>query len=146
MLSGKFKRDEAAPESRVSWVGEDKAARTNQSHPSLEEFASESFWKLLETLESIARSHGTYYIGNYIFSCLWLFVCVVVIVCLLFVVCLCFADATVPQVSIAWLLHQPAVASVVVGVRTMEQLEDNLEAVNITLTKKDVSCYVHVRT
>ncbi len=37
------------------------------------------------------------------------------------------------QVAIAWLLSQPAVASVVIGARTIDQLEDNLKAGNLDL-------------
>jgi aryl-alcohol dehydrogenase-like predicted oxidoreductase len=36
--------------------------------------------------------------------------------------------ATVPQVAIAWLLHQPGVSSPVLGARTAEHLEDLLAA------------------
>jgi aryl-alcohol dehydrogenase-like predicted oxidoreductase len=38
------------------------------------------------------------------------------------------------QIALAWLLQQPAVASVIVGVRTPAQLEDNLGATQISLT------------
>ena len=48
------------------------------------------------------------------------------------------------QVAIAWLLHQPTVASVVIGARTMEQLEDNLNSVNVKLTKEEVCVHVIV--
>lgn len=40
---------------------------------------------------------------------------------------------TVPQVALAWVLAQPAVASVVIGARTMEQLQDNLGALDVEL-------------
>ena len=43
--------------------------------------------------------------------------------------------ATVPQVAIAWLLHQPAVASPVLGPRTREQLEDLLPAASLDLSR-----------
>lgn len=41
---------------------------------------------------------------------------------------------TVPQVSINWLLQRPTVSTVILGARTMEQLEDNLGSVGWTLT------------
>jgi len=41
--------------------------------------------------------------------------------------------ATVPQVAIAWLLTRPAVSSVIIGTRTMTQLEDNLGAAGLDL-------------
>jgi aryl-alcohol dehydrogenase-like predicted oxidoreductase len=37
-----------------------------------------------------------------------------------------YPGATHSQIAIAWLLQQPAVSSVIVGVRTMDQLRDNL--------------------
>ena len=36
--------------------------------------------------------------------------------------------ATATQVSLAWLLRQPAVTSVILGARTVGQLDDNLGA------------------
>ena len=50
--------------------------------------------------------------------------------------------ASVSQIAIAWLLHQPCVNSVVIGVRTLEQLEDNLQSVNIQLSKEEVSYFL----
>jgi aryl-alcohol dehydrogenase (NADP+) len=43
-------------------------------------------------------------------------------------------DASLSQVSLAWLLAQPAVTSVILGARTVEQLNDNLGASDIELT------------
>lgn len=48
-------------------------------------------------------------------------------------------DASHSQIALAWLLAQPAVDSVVIGVRTMEQLEDNLSAVNLQLTEQELA-------
>ncbi|SHK31607.1 aldo/keto reductase [Hymenobacter psychrotolerans] len=51
------------------------------------------------------------------------------------------ADAkgvSVAQVALAWLLHQPAVTSVIIGAKKMEQLEDNLKAVDVQLTPDDL--------
>ncbi len=42
------------------------------------------------------------------------------------------------QIAIAWLLTRPAVASVLLGARTTDQLTDNLAAVTIDLTDEDV--------
>ena len=47
-------------------------------------------------------------------------------------------DATVPQVALAWLLHQEAVTSVIIGSKNITQLEDNLKSVDITLTKEQL--------
>jgi aryl-alcohol dehydrogenase-like predicted oxidoreductase len=40
------------------------------------------------------------------------------------------------QVSLAWLLEQPQVSSVILGVRTLAQLEDGLKAVELTLPRE----------
>lgn len=42
--------------------------------------------------------------------------------------------ASVAQVAIAWLLHQPVVSTVIIGANKMNQLEDNLGAVDVQLT------------
>lgn len=41
------------------------------------------------------------------------------------------------QVSIAWLAARPAVASVILGARNMEQLEDNLAAADVRLSPEE---------
>ncbi|THF71643.1 aldo/keto reductase [Deinococcus sp. Arct2-2] len=47
-------------------------------------------------------------------------------------------DATVAQLAIAWLLHQPHVTSVLLGTRKLEQLNDNLGAVDVTLSADEL--------
>ncbi len=42
------------------------------------------------------------------------------------------------QVAIAWLLGRPAVTSVILGARTLEQLDDNLGAADVTLTEDEM--------
>jgi aryl-alcohol dehydrogenase-like predicted oxidoreductase len=46
---------------------------------------------------------------------------------------------TASQVALAWLLAQDAVASVVFGARTLEQLADNVGSTAFNLTSEDVS-------
>jgi aryl-alcohol dehydrogenase-like predicted oxidoreductase len=46
---------------------------------------------------------------------------------------------TSPQVAIAWTLLNPAVASPVLGVRTLAQLKDNLGALDVTLTSEHIA-------
>ncbi len=46
--------------------------------------------------------------------------------------------ASVAAIALAWLLHQAAVTSVIVGAKTREQLQDNLAATNIKLTPEDL--------
>jgi len=47
--------------------------------------------------------------------------------------------ATPSQVSLAWLLHKPAVSSVIFGARSLEQLDDNLRAADLKLTPAQVA-------
>jgi aryl-alcohol dehydrogenase-like predicted oxidoreductase len=46
--------------------------------------------------------------------------------------------ATVAQVALAWLLHQPVVTSVIIGARNANQLKDNLGAVDVQLDAEDL--------
>jgi aryl-alcohol dehydrogenase-like predicted oxidoreductase len=46
--------------------------------------------------------------------------------------------ASVAQVAIAWLLAQPVTTSVISGARKIEQLDDNLKSVDLTLTADDL--------
>jgi aryl-alcohol dehydrogenase (NADP+) len=45
-------------------------------------------------------------------------------------------DASASQVSLAWLSDRPAVTSVILGARTVEQLEDNLGAADLELSEE----------
>jgi aryl-alcohol dehydrogenase-like predicted oxidoreductase len=45
---------------------------------------------------------------------------------------------SVAQLALAWLLHQPAVTSVIIGANKIEQLHDNLKAVEVELTSEDL--------
>lgn len=44
---------------------------------------------------------------------------------------------TLSQFALAWVLRQPGVTSPIIGPRTMEQLEDNLKAVDVEITDAD---------
>ncbi|WP_110685174.1 aldo/keto reductase [Salinicola aestuarinus] len=46
---------------------------------------------------------------------------------------------SVARIALAWLLHQPAVTSVIVGAKRLEQLDDNLGAIEIQLTSEELS-------
>lgn len=46
---------------------------------------------------------------------------------------------TYSQVALAWLRVQPAVSSVILGARTMQQLEDNLGAADLELTPDELA-------
>jgi aryl-alcohol dehydrogenase-like predicted oxidoreductase len=47
-------------------------------------------------------------------------------------------SASVPRIALAWLLAQPAVTSVIIGAKKPEQLDDNLKAVDITLSADEL--------
>lgn len=46
---------------------------------------------------------------------------------------------TPAQLALAWLLHKPAVTSVIFGARTVAQLDDNLAAAELSLTAEQVA-------
>lgn len=48
-------------------------------------------------------------------------------------------EASVAQISLAWILSKNVVSSVILGVRTMEQLNDNLQANKLTLSVEDLT-------
>ena len=61
LLTGKFSRGEtpAPGTSRLGWVEENKQARSNQSHPSLSEYADkEKYWQLMDAMKKIANKRG----------------------------------------------------------------------------------------
>lgn len=45
---------------------------------------------------------------------------------------------SVAVISLAWLLHQPSVATVIIGAKRMDQLEDNLSSVDVDLTADEL--------
>jgi diketogulonate reductase-like aldo/keto reductase len=46
--------------------------------------------------------------------------------------------ASVAQLALAWLLHQPRVTSVILGTKRIEQLNDNLGAIDIVLSQEEL--------
>jgi aryl-alcohol dehydrogenase-like predicted oxidoreductase len=52
--------------------------------------------------------------------------------------------ATVAQVALAWLLRQKAVSSVIIGAKTIEQLDDNISACKISLEEADLQALSQV--
>jgi aryl-alcohol dehydrogenase-like predicted oxidoreductase len=42
------------------------------------------------------------------------------------------------QIALAWCLQQPGITSAIIGPRTVEQLEDNLAALQVKLTEEDL--------
>ena len=47
--------------------------------------------------------------------------------------------ASVAQIALAWLLHQPQVTSVIVGAKRLEQLHDNVGATNVKLDADELA-------
>jgi aryl-alcohol dehydrogenase-like predicted oxidoreductase len=50
----------------------------------------------------------------------------------------CNSDSS--AVALAWLKSQPGVGSTIIGARTMEQLNANLKALDLTLTPEEIAC------
>ena len=48
-------------------------------------------------------------------------------------------NISIPQLSLAWLLAQKGVTSVIIGANKISQLEDNLESVKVNLTQDEIS-------
>lgn len=46
---------------------------------------------------------------------------------------------SVARIALAWLLHQPAVSSVIVGAKRIEQLTDNIAATEVELTAEELA-------
>lgn len=46
--------------------------------------------------------------------------------------------STVAALALAWLLHQPVVSTVIIGAKKMDQLEDNLKAVDVQFTPEEL--------
>jgi len=47
--------------------------------------------------------------------------------------------ASVARVALAWLLAKPAVMSIIIGAKTLEQLDDNLAAADLTLSADEIA-------
>lgn len=47
-------------------------------------------------------------------------------------------NVSVAQIALAWLLHQPAVTSVIIGAKNIEQLTQNLNAVDVQFTEDEL--------
>jgi aryl-alcohol dehydrogenase-like predicted oxidoreductase len=46
-------------------------------------------------------------------------------------------QVTLSQLALAWTLQQPGITSPIIGPRTLEQLEDNLKALDVKLDDED---------
>ncbi|GGI29171.1 aldo/keto reductase [Pedobacter mendelii] len=48
-------------------------------------------------------------------------------------------NVSVPQLALAWLLHQPVVSSVIIGATKIKQLQDNLKSVQVIFTDDELN-------
>jgi len=48
-------------------------------------------------------------------------------------------DSTIPRLALSWLLHQDGVSTLIVGAKKLQQLEDNLAAVDVTWTAEELA-------
>jgi aryl-alcohol dehydrogenase-like predicted oxidoreductase len=48
-------------------------------------------------------------------------------------------DSSIARVALAWLLQRPGVMTVIIGAKTIEQLDDNLAATELTLSPEDIA-------
>lgn len=48
-------------------------------------------------------------------------------------------DCSVARVALAWTLNRPAITSVIIGAKTIEQLNDNLAATDVKLTAEEIA-------
>lgn len=98
LLSGKFKRDAKAASlagTRLGWVAEKPKERAFHCAPDIETMrGNEDFWKLMDSVESIAKQH----------------------------------EKSAAQVSLRWLLQKDFIPSVIIGAKTIKQLEENMAA------------------
>lgn len=47
-------------------------------------------------------------------------------------------NVSVAQLSLAWLLHQPAVSTIIIGAKKVSQLEDNIKSIDIKFTDDEL--------
>jgi len=47
-------------------------------------------------------------------------------------------NVSVAQVALSWVLHQPAVSTIIIGAKSPQQLEDNLKAIDLSLDAADL--------
>lgn len=48
-------------------------------------------------------------------------------------------DSTIPRLALSWVLHQRGITSVIIGAKRIDQLEDNLLAVDVEWTEQELA-------
>lgn len=46
--------------------------------------------------------------------------------------------STIPRLALSWLLQQQGISTVIIGAKTIDQLEDNLKAIDVTWTEEEL--------
>ena len=95
LLTGKYRRGEAAPE--------DSRYADAENNPVQRRRKTEEAFDVIEGLQSIVDAKG----------------------------------CSMSQFALAWCVQQPGVTSPIIGPRTMDQLEDNLAALEVCITDED---------
>jgi len=110
LLTGKFGRDVVPPEgSRAAWV-KDNPHKKSQACPLPDDFNNDKTHKLLEGMRAIAESKSV-------------------------------TDSdpiTLAQVALRWVLQKPGVSSVIIGAKTISQLEDNIKSLTLELSEEEM--------
>ncbi|XP_035658720.1 1-deoxyxylulose-5-phosphate synthase YajO-like isoform X1 [Branchiostoma floridae] len=96
LLTGKFKREDDAPEgTRIALFTKKEIQEDHESIPNFERIKKDDkTWKIIDVTKNTAEAHGK----------------------------------TPAQVAIRWLLQKDVVSSVIIGAKTLQQLEDNMGA------------------
>lgn len=47
-------------------------------------------------------------------------------------------NASPAQIALAWVRHQPGITSTIIGAKTIDQLKDNIQSIDVTLSESDV--------
>lgn len=55
-------------------------------------------------------------------------------------------EASVAQIALAWLLAKPVVSSIIVGASKLHQLEDNLKAIDVSLSSEELTLLDEITT
>ena len=55
-------------------------------------------------------------------------------------------DCSPARISLAWLLAKPVVTSVIIGAKRLDQLQDNLAAMELALTEDEIKLLDEVST
>ena len=116
LLTGKWGRDVAAPAgSRAAWVAENPGKKT-QAQPLPKDFHDEKTYALLDAMREMSEKRGGSGGDGSGGS-----------------------GASIAQVALRWAMQKPGVAAVVIGAKSVDQLEDNLAAWRWSLSEEEMT-------